>query len=80
MIGRVCALVDARGQGLARRLVAACEAAVEARGLARMRLRVRLELPENERLFLRMGFARLRLEAHSGCAAPTVAVMEKRLK
>ena len=65
---------------LSRRLIAACEAAAEARGLSRVRLRVRLELPENERLFSRMGFARLRLEAHPGCAAPTVAVMEKRLK
>ncbi len=80
MIGRVRVLSEARGRGLGRRLIAACEAAAEARGLSRVRLRVRLELPENERLFSRMGFARLRLEAHPGCAAPTVAVMEKRLK
>ncbi len=80
MIGRVCALVEARGRALSRRLIAACEAAARSRGLSHVRLRVRLELPENERLFSRMGFQRLHLEAHAGFAAPTVAVMEKRLK
>ena len=79
MIGRVCALPDARGRASSRRLIAACEAAARSRGLSRVRLRVRLELPENERLFSRMGFQRLRLEAHAGLRAPTVAVMEKRL-
>ena len=79
-IGRVCALIDVRGRGLSRRLIGACEAAAEARGLRRLRLRVRLELPENQRLFSCMGFARLRLDAHPGFDAPTVAVMEKRLQ
>ncbi len=79
MIGRVCALPQARGRGLGRRLIGACEAAAEALGLCRVRLRVRLELPENERLFSRMGFQRLRIEAHAGFAAPTVAILEKHL-
>ena len=80
MIGRVCALIEARGRALSRRLIDACEAAARSRGLSHVRLRVRLELPENERLFARMGFQRLCVEAHAGFAAPTVAVMEKRLK
>jgi GNAT superfamily N-acetyltransferase len=79
LIGRVCALPDERGRGLSRRLIAACEAAARAQGLERMRLRVRLQLMENERLFQRMGFVRIRLEAHPGFDAPTTAVMEKRL-
>ena len=80
MIGRVCARSEARGRGLSRRLIAACEAAARSHGLLIVRLRVRLALPENERLFSRMGFQRLRVEAHAGFDAPTVAVMEKRLK
>ena len=80
MIGRVCALSEARGRGWSGRLIAACEAAARSRALARARLRVRLELPENERLFSRLGFRRLHIEAHAGFAAPTVAVLEKRLK
>jgi GNAT superfamily N-acetyltransferase len=80
LIGRVSVLPEARGRGLSRRLIAACEAVARARSLLRMRLRARLELPENERLFSRMGFQRLHVEAHAGFEAPTVAVMEKRLK
>ena len=79
MIGRVCVLPAFRGRGAAARLVAACEGAARAQRLARLRLRTRLELPENERLFSRMGFARVRVEAHEGFAAPTTAVLEKDL-
>jgi GNAT superfamily N-acetyltransferase len=78
MIARVSVLAEWRGRSLSGRLIAACEQEARARGLRRARLRVRLELPENERLFSRMGFQRLHVEAHAGFAAPTVAVMEKR--
>jgi len=67
-----------RGGG-GRRLMAACDAAARARGAKRMRLRVRLALPENERLFERYGFVRRGLKAHDGFDAPTTAVMEKRI-
>jgi len=78
-IGRVSVLPAFRGRGLTRPLIGAAEAATRARGLRRMRLRVRLALPENERLFERYGFARCGLDTHEGFDAPTVAVMEKRL-
>lgn len=78
-VGRVSALPAFRGHGLTRRLMEACEAAARGRGARRMRLRVRLALPKNERLFQQFGFARCGLEAHPGCDAPTTAVMEKRL-
>ncbi len=67
-----------RGGG-GRRLLAECEATARERGARRMRLKVRLALPENERLFERFGFARRSVEAHEGFDAPTTAVMEKRL-
>ena len=79
LIARVAVLPDARGRSLSRRLVVACEAEARSRGLSRVRLRVRIALPENERLFSRMGFQRLFIEAHAGFDAPTVAVLEKQL-
>jgi hypothetical protein len=45
--------------------------------MRRMTFKTRLELPENERLFERCGFARREVEAHPGFGAPTTAVMEK---
>jgi GNAT superfamily N-acetyltransferase len=79
LIARVSVLPHARGRSLSRRLVEACETRARSRGLSRLRLRVRLALAENERLFSRMGFQRLFVEAHAGFDAPTVAVLEKRL-
>jgi GNAT superfamily N-acetyltransferase len=78
-VGRVCVVPAFRGRGLSGRLMAACEGAARGLGATRMTLRVRLALPENEKLFERLGFARLRVEAHAGFDAPTTAVMEKRL-
>jgi GNAT superfamily N-acetyltransferase len=78
-VGRVSVLPPFRARGLTRRLIEACEAAARERGVRRIRLRVRLALPENERLFERFGFARCSVEAHEGFDAPTTAVMEKRL-
>lgn len=78
-VGRVSVLSERRGEGLCRRLLQACEDAARGLGLRRLTLRVRLELPENERLFERFGFARCGAEAHEGFDAPTTAVMEKRL-
>ena len=77
MIARVSVLPEARGRSFSRRLIAACEAEAQSRGLSRARLRVRLALPENERLFSRLGYARLFVEAQAGFDAPTVAVLEK---
>jgi GNAT superfamily N-acetyltransferase len=74
-VGRVSVLPLFRGRGL----MPACEAAARERGARRMTLRIRLALPENERLFERFGFTRRSLETHDGFDAPTTAVMERRL-
>jgi predicted N-acetyltransferase YhbS len=79
MIARVAVLPAWRGHGLAGRLMSLCEAEARALGAARMRLKARLELPENERMFERFGFARIGTEAHAGFERPTTALMEKRL-
>jgi predicted N-acetyltransferase YhbS len=78
-IGRVSVLPAWRRQGIARALLAAGEAEARRRGLARMTLRVRLALDENQRLFAGFGFAPVRQGAHPGYAEPTYLVMEKAL-
>jgi GNAT superfamily N-acetyltransferase len=76
-VARVSVAPPSRGRGIARSLIATCEREARERGVRRMTLKTRLELPENERLFERCGFVRLQIEAHPGFEAPTTAVMEK---
>jgi ribosomal protein S18 acetylase RimI-like enzyme len=76
-MSRVSVAPRARGRGFVRSLIAACETEARRRGLRRMTLKTRLELPENERLFERCGFARREVEAHPEFKTPTIAVMEK---
>jgi GNAT superfamily N-acetyltransferase len=78
-VGRVSVVPAWRGRGLAGALIKACESEAKRSALAWMTLRVRLELPENERLFERLGFERRALDAHDGFDQPTQAVMEKLL-
>jgi GNAT superfamily N-acetyltransferase len=78
-VARVSVLPAWRGRGLAGSLIAACEEEAKRRRIERMTLKTRLELPENERLFERCGFARRDLEAHEGFDSPTTVLMEKRL-
>ena len=70
-VGRVSVAPAWRGRRLAGALIKECESEARRRGLARMTLRVRLELPENERLFERFGFERRALDAHDGFDKPT---------
>jgi GNAT superfamily N-acetyltransferase len=76
-VARVSVAPTRRGRGIARSLIAACETEARKRSAKRLTLKTRLELPENERLFGRFGFARLRVESHPGFEAPTTAIMEK---
>jgi ribosomal protein S18 acetylase RimI-like enzyme len=78
-IGRVSVAPGWRGRGIGRALLAAGEAEARRRGLARMTLRVRLALKENQRLFAGFGFAPVGQGAHPGYRQPTFLVMEKRL-
>ena len=76
-VARVSVAPQARGRGIGRLLIATCETEAKRRGARRMTLKTRLELPENERLFVRFGFARRAVEVHPGFEAPTTALMEK---
>ena len=79
-VARMSVASEARGRGIVRLLIAACETEARRRGVRGMTLKTRLELPENERLFERCGFARREIEAHPGFETPTTAVMEKVLR
>lgn len=78
-IGRVSVHPDARGRGLARRMLAAAEAEARARNLPRLHLSTRLVLLDNRRLFAACGFVETAEHAHPGYAHPTFVGMEKQL-
>jgi ribosomal protein S18 acetylase RimI-like enzyme len=76
-MGRLAVAAAARGQGLARHLVAAAEAEARQRGLKRLLLSTRLGMLANRRLFASCGFVETVQHAHPGYAVPTYVDMEK---
>ncbi len=78
-LGRLAVASAFRGQGIARALVVAAEAAAKAMGMPRVHLSTRLVLLDNRRLFASCGFVETRRGAHPGYAEPTFVKMEKRL-
>ena len=69
----------ARGRGIARRLVTAAEDEACRRGLAGVRLGVRIVLTENHRFFSSLGYVETAREAHPGFDHPTSITMRKAL-
>jgi GNAT superfamily N-acetyltransferase len=78
-LGRLAVDPRHRGQGHARRLVGAAEAAARAGGHGVLWLATRLVFQDNRRLFASCGFFETTLHTHPGYAAPTFVNMEKRL-
>jgi ribosomal protein S18 acetylase RimI-like enzyme len=78
--GRLSVLPAARGLGLAKRLVEAVEADARSRGLAGVRLGVRVVLTDNQRLFNSLGYREISREAHPGFDYPTSINMRKALR
>jgi predicted N-acetyltransferase YhbS len=77
--GRLAVTPSARGRGIARRLVEAVEAEAGRRGLAGVRLGVRIVLTENQRFFTALGYVETSREAHPGFDHPTSITMRKPL-
>jgi len=77
--GRLSVLPQARGLGLARRLIAAVEADARRRGLPGVRLGVRVVLTDNQRLFSSLGYVETSRESHPGFDYPTSINMRKAL-
>lgn len=78
-LGRLAVAESQRGRGVARRLLALAEDEARRLGFARTRLRVRLDLAGNRRLFAKCGYEETEQLSHPGYEKPTFAVMEKRL-
>jgi ribosomal protein S18 acetylase RimI-like enzyme len=77
--GHLAVLPAARGLGVAKRLIDAVEADARARGLAGVRLGVRVVLTENRKLFASLGYDEIGREAHPGFDHPTSINMRKAL-
>jgi predicted N-acetyltransferase YhbS len=77
--GRLAVTPSARGRGIARRLVEAVEDEAYRRGLAGVRLGVRIVLTENQRFFSSLGYVEMSREAHPGFDHPTSIGMRKAL-
>ena len=77
--GRLSVLPSARGGGLARQLIQAVETEARHRGLAGVRLGVRVVLTDNQRLFQALGYHETSREAHPGFDHPTSITMRKPL-
>lgn len=77
--GRLSVLPSARGRGLARQLIEAVETEARRRGLAGVRLGVRIVLTDNQRLFQALGYRETSREAHPGFDHPTSINMRKPL-
>jgi predicted N-acetyltransferase YhbS len=76
-LGRLAVAAAWRGQGLAQQLLALAEEEARRLGFAGTRLRVRLDLDGNLRLFTRCGYVETGRLSHPGYDKPTFAVMEK---
>jgi len=77
--GRLAVLPQARGLGLAKRLIYAVEEDARRRGLPGVRLGVRVVLTDNQRLFSSLGYVETSREPHPGFDYPTSINMRKSL-
>ena len=78
--GRLSVVPEARGLGIARRLIDAVEDEARRRELAGVQLGVRIVLTENQRLFGSLGYVEISREAHEGFGHPTSINMRKALR
>ena len=77
--GRLSVLPEARGHKLAARLIAAVEREARKLDLLGVRLGVRVQLVENQKLFQSLGYREISREAHEGFSEPTSINMRKSL-
>jgi ribosomal protein S18 acetylase RimI-like enzyme len=76
-LGRLSVLPDHRRIGVADRLLAAVESYAREIGAGAVFLKVRVELPQNQHIFLSRGFQEVGREAHAGFDHPTSIRMRK---
>ena len=78
-VGRLSVHPEHRRRGVAAALMGEAERETRRRGLACLRLGVRLALEDNRRFFASCGFAETTLHCHEGFSEPTWVLMERRL-
>lgn len=78
-LGRLAVLPGFRGQGIGSALVAEVERRAHALGRARVRLGVRLALPQIRARYERLGYQVYEERRHPGFDEPTYVMMEKQL-
>jgi GNAT superfamily N-acetyltransferase len=65
-LGKMAVDASLRGQGVARELVAACADIARELGHDRLELQVRIELAENQKAFVKLGFVKVSENCHPG--------------
>ncbi len=78
-LGKLAVEPVLQGRGLGRLMVARAEDRAREMGLARLELETRVELSENHRFYLGLGFAEVGRSAHEGFERPTSARYSKRV-
>lgn len=76
-LGRLAVLPNFRGQGISRALVEAVEQAARQLNLPRVRVGVRIVLPDNVAMFERLGYEIVSYDIHPGYTEPTYISMDK---
>ncbi|MGD1878155.1 MAG: GNAT family N-acetyltransferase [Kiloniellaceae bacterium] len=70
-LGKIAVRPDLRGRGIARRRFETAEALARARGIIVLELQVRIELTENHRTFMALGFVKTGEGSHPGYTRAT---------
>jgi len=76
-LGRLSVLPESRRRGVAGRLMASVEDYARELGASFVMLKVRIALPQNQRIFLARGYREVGRETHAGFANPTSIRMQK---
>jgi GNAT superfamily N-acetyltransferase len=78
-LGKLAVEPELQGQGLGRQMVGFAEARARELGLPQVELETRVELTENHRFYLALGYAEAGRSAHPGFARPTSVRYVKRV-
>ncbi len=78
-VGKLAVALNYRGRGISRRLLCACEAVAVEKNLPVVALETRVELIENQRLFVQLGYKKVAENAHAGYTRPTSYLYQKDL-
>jgi GNAT superfamily N-acetyltransferase len=78
-VRRLAIVPELQGRGLGRAMMAWAEAAARRRGLAAVRVGVRLALTGNRAFFARLGYEPVAEHAHAGYDHPTSVELRKRI-